>query len=460
MRLTLCIFTAWLALTARGATYYVATTGSDSNPGTESQPWLTIQKAANTMTAGDTVYVQNGVYNERVESKAHGSPASPITFWGVSTNARVGAFALSHSNIVLRGFSITGTNATGYQGSVALFANANNIIIRDNIFPSGVGYVRHIYMHYTGTRPQSCLISNNTFVEVYYGSSIGLQGDGHEIVNNTFRDSVTGVDAFNVASSNTRIAGNYFTNWSRPSGSSAHQDLFQAFSSNGEVATNVVIEGNFAVNCTDCQIGNIENQGEPLGNGGNVAEWTWRNNIFSRVSSMMSIYAEHFRFYNNVFYKSGTNSGGPLLFRVSTDRGNGHNGRVLNNIFVECGSDPSNPILGFYHKESGVTNLVGDYNLFLGTGAGTSKSVTETNCVNGVSPQFVDANAGTADGFRLQASSPCISAATNLNAYFTTDFAGVTRGDTWDIGAFEYVASGGAPAMPGRAHARRLWMLR
>jgi len=46
--------------------YYVAKNGSDSNPGSESQPWLTIQKAADTMVAGDTVYVKAGTYTEQV----------------------------------------------------------------------------------------------------------------------------------------------------------------------------------------------------------------------------------------------------------------------------------------------------------------------------------------------------------------------------------------------------------
>jgi len=43
-----------------GAVYYVSTTGSDSNPGTLAAPWLTIQHAANTVTAGATVNVLGG----------------------------------------------------------------------------------------------------------------------------------------------------------------------------------------------------------------------------------------------------------------------------------------------------------------------------------------------------------------------------------------------------------------
>jgi hypothetical protein len=63
-----------------GSTYYVSTTGSDSNPGTIGAPWLTIQHAANTVTAGATVYVFGGVYGEAVNFPASGTASAPITF--------------------------------------------------------------------------------------------------------------------------------------------------------------------------------------------------------------------------------------------------------------------------------------------------------------------------------------------------------------------------------------------
>src|SRR2546422_7972760 len=56
--------------------YYVATTGNDTNPGTNTTaPWRTIQKAANTLTPGDTVLVRGGVYNELVTVNVSGSAA-------------------------------------------------------------------------------------------------------------------------------------------------------------------------------------------------------------------------------------------------------------------------------------------------------------------------------------------------------------------------------------------------
>ncbi len=64
--------------------FYVAPNGSDSNPGTKDKPWATLQHAAETLTAGQTVYVRDGTYQltERVEPKNSGTPDAWITFAG------------------------------------------------------------------------------------------------------------------------------------------------------------------------------------------------------------------------------------------------------------------------------------------------------------------------------------------------------------------------------------------
>jgi hypothetical protein len=46
------------------ATYYVSTTGNDSNPGTLALPWKTLHKALTTIGNNDTVIVLEGYYNE------------------------------------------------------------------------------------------------------------------------------------------------------------------------------------------------------------------------------------------------------------------------------------------------------------------------------------------------------------------------------------------------------------
>jgi hypothetical protein len=62
--------------------YYVAKTGSDSNSGSASAPWLTIKHAALQATAGSTVYVGAGTYNESVTFANSGTSTAPIIFNG------------------------------------------------------------------------------------------------------------------------------------------------------------------------------------------------------------------------------------------------------------------------------------------------------------------------------------------------------------------------------------------
>jgi len=65
-----------VAVSAWSADYYVAKNGNDTNPGTESHPWKTIQKAASTLRPSDTVYVKAGTYNESIVIKRSGSNES------------------------------------------------------------------------------------------------------------------------------------------------------------------------------------------------------------------------------------------------------------------------------------------------------------------------------------------------------------------------------------------------
>lgn len=68
------------AAPALASTYYVAPDGLDSNAGTLASPWQTIGKAANTLVAGDTVFIRNGTYREQVSPANSGSPGAWITY--------------------------------------------------------------------------------------------------------------------------------------------------------------------------------------------------------------------------------------------------------------------------------------------------------------------------------------------------------------------------------------------
>ncbi|UCG49588.1 MAG: right-handed parallel beta-helix repeat-containing protein, partial [Phycisphaerales bacterium] len=73
---SLLVLTA--ATAARAGTYYVATNGSDKNPGKEAKPLRTIQKAADIARAGDTILVRGGVYREHVVMRFSGQQGRPI----------------------------------------------------------------------------------------------------------------------------------------------------------------------------------------------------------------------------------------------------------------------------------------------------------------------------------------------------------------------------------------------
>ncbi len=67
---------------AAGATYCVAPSGSDANPGTEAQPWKTLQKAARSVQPGDTVRIKAGEYSVRPSWTVDraGTAERPITY--------------------------------------------------------------------------------------------------------------------------------------------------------------------------------------------------------------------------------------------------------------------------------------------------------------------------------------------------------------------------------------------
>ncbi len=72
--------TAPVAPPPTGTQFFVATNGNDANPGTEAQPWRTIQKAMNSATPGSTVNIRGGTYNERLVLNVSGTATQRITF--------------------------------------------------------------------------------------------------------------------------------------------------------------------------------------------------------------------------------------------------------------------------------------------------------------------------------------------------------------------------------------------
>src|SRR5690349_7619531 len=97
MRIVLLVpvFLAWITCAtgpARAAIYVVdqaATGAADTNTGTEEKPFKTIKHAASVGKAGDTVFVMEGKYAERVKVITSGVEGQPITFRAIPRRTAV-----------------------------------------------------------------------------------------------------------------------------------------------------------------------------------------------------------------------------------------------------------------------------------------------------------------------------------------------------------------------------------
>jgi len=70
-----------------GTIYYVSMDGDNDNPGTENQPWQTLEYAVSQLQAGDTLLVKAGIYTpgpnqNRIKISNSGTDTEPITITG------------------------------------------------------------------------------------------------------------------------------------------------------------------------------------------------------------------------------------------------------------------------------------------------------------------------------------------------------------------------------------------
>jgi hypothetical protein len=208
---------------ARAATLYVATTGSDSNPGTATQPFRTITYAYSRASAGTTISVGPGVYTDYssgwgLHLGKSGTSASPITLIsqvpggaiidGQNASDRNAAVYIDGSYNILQGFVI----CNGPNCGITLWGDGNQILrneihhngnpastnlngqdgVYENEDNSGNAYIGN-YIHDNGRIGGSnldhglYLCGNNTLVlnnVVIRNDSSGLQIAGYSTIRN------------------------------------------------------------------------------------------------------------------------------------------------------------------------------------------------------------------------------------------------------------------------------------
>ncbi len=122
------------AAQAAGTTVYVGGAGcSDAGPGSQIQPYCTINKGATVAVAGQTVQVAAGRYAEKVTVAHSGTAASPITLRpapGASvtvTGATNGFVLAARAYVTVTGFTVTATTSYGIY-----LSSSNNITVSGN----------------------------------------------------------------------------------------------------------------------------------------------------------------------------------------------------------------------------------------------------------------------------------------------------------------------------------------
>jgi len=173
--------------TGSGTCYYVATSGSDANPGTSALPFRTIQQAASVVSAGDGVLVQDGVYPGGITVTASGTASNWIVFraahkWGAvidGNNFAVSAnFSARGNYIRIEGFDIRRSDRGGieaYNGNELQATNHDVMIVGNHIHDIG-----RICTDDTGGRSGIELYASNVTIDGNLIENIGRLAPGEQ----------------------------------------------------------------------------------------------------------------------------------------------------------------------------------------------------------------------------------------------------------------------------------------
>jgi hypothetical protein len=413
----------------QAANYYVSPSGSDSSSGSESSPWRTIQKCADTIGGGDTCIVRDGTYTETIAASRSGSDGNPIYIKAefsrqVTVN---GTITLSGRYIRIEGFKMV--LPAGQSSTVAISGDYNQVAGFYFDTPSGTPGRNSVALHVAG---------NHNLVEGNYaqGTCFGINLFG--TYNTIERNEVTrlkdvgdcgDVDYMRFFGTGHVIRNNSFHGIVRSEVGGAHVDCFQSFDNNGPEYSlrNVTIENNF---CADCDQGSmLEASVHGLSDG-----LIFRNNVFKNCAAwgLCVHQIKNVRVYNNTFDMTGGTHGMGCRFGASCE--------VKNNIFYNGKTAywfEQATILDGTASAPGKNNLSYSVDRFI---TGYSNDVTNKD------PLFVNRSV---NNYTLQSGSPAIDAGRPIDAWVTPkDRNGISRpqGRTWDIGAHEYSTTYVAPA--------------
>ncbi|MGH8174271.1 MAG: NosD domain-containing protein [Rhodanobacteraceae bacterium] len=288
LALTFVLFSPFAAAT----TYYVATNGSNGNPGTLAQPWATIQHAADTIGPGDIVQVRAGNY-EGAYFETSGTASAPIVVQAypgespaiTSDNPETpDGFNLEGSSfMVIDGFTINGRSRAGIRavtcehvtvrnnsvdqsGVFGIFTGFCDDMLIENNVTSRSGDQHGIYVSNSGDRP----VIRNNVIWGNYQAGIHMNGDGTEggdgiisdalVEGNVIYDNGTGGGSgINMDGVQDSLIRNNLVYQSHASGLSLYQIDGGGPSTGNRVLNNTILvasNGRWALNVQDASTDN------------------------------------------------------------------------------------------------------------------------------------------------------------------------------------------------------------
>ncbi len=190
--LILLLLYLFLPISVFATEYYVATTGSDSNPGTISQPWATWQYAFNKLKAGDILYVRGGTYTKLLGTSGSNAFGVRVQSINGSSSSHITVSAYPGEVPILDGSSLTLT--TGSNIGLALYScsywdftgiNCTNFKqASDNVYEA-TGWYESDVIHITHTQ---C-------TDYHCGDGFVLKGS-HDDIHYTNCDSYENADRY------------------------------------------------------------------------------------------------------------------------------------------------------------------------------------------------------------------------------------------------------------------------
>jgi hypothetical protein len=415
--------------------YYVSTGGNDNNPGTSSQPWRTIQKAASAMGPGSTVIVLAGDYPERIQVTRSGASGSPITFKAQGTVTMHG-FTVKADYISIVGFDISDTPDSSADG-VGIYVLGSNCDLEDNYvhFATRGGIVLWANVgQYDKT--SNCVVRDN---RLYKNGMVGISvmGQDHLVEDNEIWGTIqyhpnwhnppSWVDADGITffGSGHTFRHNYIhdIHYGVPENHDPHIDCFQTYAGDKIAGHDILFDANYCDNPDTLPELSLAGKVFQMNDAHDIVI---RNNI--GVSNLIAIFnsSRGVSIINNTFIGNPDDPDSQgIQLKDSLDF------TIENNIFAY----QENGVGSIWPDTSSEAGLTAAFNCVYRS-QGEPSRPPDPHDIWGLDPLFVDESDGD---YHLQSGSPCIDAGLNVGGSVSKDFDGNSRpkGDGYDIGAFE-----------------------